>query len=87
MYFGFYTCITEHIHVFQILYMSYRVSTCLTKLILVLRNLYWSYRTYYCLTDLILVRRYIIIESLFSSILCLRRNLCRSLSGSGSHKC
>ena len=43
MYFGFYTCITELIHVFQILYMSYRVYTCLTDLILVL------------LTDLILV--------------------------------
>ena len=57
MYFGFYTCITEHIHVFQILYMSYRVSTCLTKLILVLRNLYWSYETYYCLTELIIVLR------------------------------
>ena len=38
MYFEFYTCITELIHVFQILYMSYRVYTCLTELILVLQN-------------------------------------------------
>ena len=40
MYFGFYTCITELIHVFQILLVYYRTYTCLTELILVLRNLY-----------------------------------------------
>ena len=57
MYFGFYTCIIELIHVFQILYMSYRVSTCLTKLILVLWNLYWFYGTYTGLRELIIVLR------------------------------
>ena len=39
MYFGFYTCITELIHVFQILYMYFRSYTYLTKYILVLRIL------------------------------------------------
>ena len=56
MYFGFYICITELIHVFQILYMSYRVYTCLTDLILVLltdlilvlQNLLLSYGSYSC---------------------------------------
>ena len=48
MYFGFYTCITELIHVFQILYMSYRVYTCLTDLILVLQNLLLSHESYSC---------------------------------------
>ena len=48
MYFGFYTCITELIHVFQILHVYYRTYTCLTEHILV-------YKTYSCLTDLILV--------------------------------
>ena len=62
MYFGFYTCITELIHVFQILYISYRVSTCLTELILVLRNLYWSYGTYTGLTELILVLRNLLLS-------------------------
>ena len=71
MYFGFYTCITELIHVFQILYMSYRVYTCVTGLILVLqilygaysclsdliRSLFLSFGYYTCLTDLILVLR------------------------------
>ena len=47
MYFGFYTCITELILVFQIIYMSYRAYTCLTdfytcfaELIIVLRILF-----------------------------------------------
>ena len=48
MYFGFYTCTIEIIHVFQILYMYYRVYTCLTELILVLRNLLLPYRSYSC---------------------------------------
>ena len=46
MYFGFYTCTKELIHVFQILYMYYIVYTCLT---------YWSYRTYTGISDLIRV--------------------------------
>ena len=46
MYFRFYTYITELIHVFQILYMSYRVYTCLTDLILILQNLLLSYESY-----------------------------------------
>ena len=57
MYFGFYTCTTELIHVFQILYMYYRVYTCLTELILILRNLYWYFGSYTCFTELILVFR------------------------------
>ena len=51
MYFKFYNCIIELIHVFQILYMSYRAYTCLTDLILALRNMYLSYRSYTCFTD------------------------------------
>ena len=39
MYFGFYTCITKLIHVFQILHVYYRTYTCLTELILVYRTL------------------------------------------------
>ena len=48
MYFGFYTCITELIHVFHILYMYYRAYTCLTDLLLVLHNLLLSYGSYSC---------------------------------------
>ena len=48
MYFGFYTCITELIHVFQILHVYYETYTGLKELIFV-------DRTYSCLTDLILV--------------------------------
>ena len=40
MYFGFYTCIIELIHVFQILYMYLRSYTYLTEYILVLRILF-----------------------------------------------
>ena len=48
MYYRTYTCISDLIHVFQILCMSYRVYTCLTDLILVLQNLLLSYRSYSC---------------------------------------
>ena len=48
MYFRFYTCTTELIHVFQILHVYYGTYTYLTELIFV-------YRTYSCLIDLILV--------------------------------
>ena len=48
MYFGFYTCLTELIHVFQILYMYFRSYTYLTEYILVLRNLFLSYGSYSC---------------------------------------
>ena len=48
MYFGFYTCITELIHVFQILHVYYGTYIGLTELIVVCM-------TYSCLTDLILV--------------------------------
>ena len=40
MYFRFYTYITELIHVFQILYLSYGSYTCFTELIVVLRILF-----------------------------------------------
>ena len=40
MYFGFYTCITELIHVFQILYMYFRSYAYLTEYVLVLRILF-----------------------------------------------
>ena len=48
MYFRFYTSITELIHVFQILYMSYIAYTFLTDLILVLQNLFLYFRSYSC---------------------------------------
>ena len=41
MYFGFYTCITELIHVFKILHVYYGTYTCLTELILVFRILFF----------------------------------------------
>ena len=50
-------CITELIHVFQILYMFYRTYTCLTDSILALRNMYQSYGSYTCFTKLILIFR------------------------------
>ena len=55
MYFGSHTCITELIHVFQILHVYYGTYTCLTELILVLRSIYLSYGSYTCVTELILV--------------------------------
>ena len=65
MYFGFYTCTTELIHVFQILYMYYRgiylsygSYSGLTELILVLRNLYLCYKIDSYISALIHVRRY-----------------------------
>ena len=57
MYFISYTCITELIHVFQILYLSYREYTRLTDLIFVLQDLFFSYRSYTCVTEPILVFR------------------------------
>ena len=57
MYFGFYTCITELIHVFQILHVYYRTYTGLTELILVFRILYVYYRTYTCISDLTCILR------------------------------
>ena len=50
MYFGFYTCITELIHVFQILHVYYRTYICV-------QDLFLSYRSYTCVTELILVFR------------------------------
>ena len=50
MYFGFYTCITELIHVFQILHVYYGTYTCV-------QDLFLSYRSYTCITELILVFR------------------------------
>ena len=40
MYFGFYTCITDLIHVFQSIYLSYGSYTCFTELIIILRILF-----------------------------------------------
>ena len=57
MYFRFYTCTTELIHVFQILHVYYGTYICLTELILVLRNLYWFFGSYTCVTELILIFR------------------------------
>ena len=64
MYFGFYTCITELINVFQILHVYYGNYTGLTELILVFRifirvlqNLVMYFRFYTCLTDRILILR------------------------------
>ena len=49
MYLGSYTCLTKHILILQIFYLSYRAYTYLTGLILVLRSLYLykSTRRYY----------------------------------------
>ena len=46
LYFGSYTCITEHILVLQILYLCYRAYSCILDLI---RSLFWykSTRRYY----------------------------------------
>ena len=57
MYFGFYTCITELIHVFQILHVYYGTYTGLTELILVFRILYGYYGIYICVQDLFLSYR------------------------------
>ena len=61
MYFGFYTCITELIHVFQILYMSSGTYSCISDLILVLRSLFLFVSTSRYYTDYTypeLIRRY-----------------------------
>ena len=55
MYFRFYTCITELIHVFQILYLYYRTYTCISDLIHVLHNIYLSYGSYTGVTKMILI--------------------------------
>ena len=39
-----YTCTTEHILVFRILYLYYGTYTCIAELILILQNLYLFYR-------------------------------------------
>ena len=48
-----YPGISEHIHVFRILYMYYITYTCISDLTCILRNLYWSYGTYTGISDLI----------------------------------
>ena len=50
MYFRFYTCITELIHVFKILHVYYGTYICV-------QNLFLSYRSYTCVTELILLFR------------------------------
>ena len=61
--FGSYPGISEHIHVFRILYMYYRTYTCvsdltcISDLIHILQIIYLSYGTYTGLTELILVLR------------------------------
>ena len=55
--FGSYHGISEHIHVFRILYMYYRTYTCISDLTCILRNLYWSYETYICVQDIFLSYR------------------------------
>ena len=50
MYFGFYTCITELIHVFQIFHVYYETYICV-------QDLFLSYRSYTCVITLILVFR------------------------------
>ena len=48
MYFGSYTCLTEHILILRILYLCYITYSCISDLILVLRSIYMH-------SDLILV--------------------------------
>ena len=55
MSYEYYTCITELILVFQILYLYYGSYTCLTGLILVFRSTYLYFRSYACISELILV--------------------------------
>ena len=51
LYYGSYTCISEHILVLRILYLYYRTYSCVSDLILVLQNLFLYYRTYTYITD------------------------------------
>ena len=55
LYFGSYTCITEHILVLWILYLCYRAYSCILGLILVLRSLFLYFESYTCITEHILV--------------------------------
>ena len=58
MYYGTYTCLTEHILILRVLYLHYGICTCLTDLILVLQNIFLYFGSY---SELILVqstRRY-----------------------------
>ena len=57
MSYGSYTCITELILVFRILYVYYGTYTCLTELILVLQSLFLYFKSYTCITNLILILR------------------------------
>ena len=56
-YYKTYTCITELILVFQILYLYYRTYTCISDLILILQSIYLSYGSYTFFTELILIFR------------------------------
>ena len=57
LFYGSYTCITEHMLGLRILYLFYRAYSCISDLILVLRSIYLSYGTYTCITEHILVLR------------------------------
>ena len=69
LYFGSYTCITEHILVLRILYLYYGAYTCLTDFILVLWSLFLSYGSYTCITDLMPVRDLFLCEGAYRFIL------------------
>ena len=62
MSFGSYPSITEHIHVFLILYVYYRTYTCISDLIHVFQFLYMSYRVSTCITELILILRNLLLS-------------------------
>ena len=72
LYFGSYTCITEHILVLRILYLFYKAYSCISNLILVLQSIYLSYGSYTCVTELILVFRilYLYYETYSALFLC-----------------
>ena len=55
MYFRSYTCITELILVFKILYLYSITYSCISDLILVLQNLYLYYGAYSYITELICI--------------------------------
>ena len=70
LYFGSYTCITEHILVLRILYLrniylSYGSYTCVTELVLVFQILYLYYKAYTCLMDLIITDHILVLRILY----------------------
>ena len=73
MFYRSYTCITELILVFQILFLYFRSYTCITEHILGLQILYLCYRAYSCILDLILILRSIYLS--FETYTCITKHI------------